>query len=47
MIIEDCKGGTVMLTKARSPEYEQTRPRSGFCERVIRCEAIETLVIYK
>ena len=36
-----------MFTKARSPEYEQTRSRSGFCERVIRCEATEKLVIYK
>ena len=47
MIIEDCKGRTVMLTKARSPEYEQTRSPSGFCERMIRCEATQTLVIYK
>ena len=49
MIIKDSKGRTVMLTKARSAEYEQTRPRSGFCKRVIRREATETerLVIYK
>ena len=49
MIIKDTKGRTVMLTKARSKEYEQTRPQSGFCKRVIRREATETerIVIYK